>query len=175
IRPNTKSPCRSCRRRRRRNGRAASVASPSATSASDQDRPPRRWTGCCPRRRGTVVDLGAGTGLATRFLVDRADNVVAVEPDERMRWVLAERVPGARAVDGRGQSIPLPDAAADVVLASTSWHWMDPLPTLAEVGRVLVPGGVLAVMWSGPDADGTFLAQARELLATQSEASDESA
>ena len=63
----------------------------------------------------TVVDLGAGTGALTRLLVGRADEVVAVEPDDRMRAVLAEAVPGARAVAGRGESIPLPDASADAV------------------------------------------------------------
>jgi SAM-dependent methyltransferase len=113
----------------------------------------------------TVVDLGAGTGALTRLLVGRADEVVAVEPDDRMREVLIESVPGVRAVAGRGESIPLPDASADAVLASSSWHWMDTVPTLLEVGRVLVPGGTLAAMWSGPDPETGLIAQARELLA----------
>ena len=113
---------------------------------------------------GTVVDLGAGTGALTRLLVGRADEVVAVEPDDRMRAVLAEAVPGARAVAGRGEAIPLPDASVDAVLASSSWHWMDTVPTLEEVARVLVPGGTLAVMWSGPDPDAGLVAQAQALL-----------
>jgi SAM-dependent methyltransferase len=113
----------------------------------------------------TVVDLGAGTGALTRLLVGRAEEVVAVEPDDRMREVLIESVPGVRAVAGRGESIPLPDASADAVLASSSWHWMDTVPTLLEVGRVLVPGGTLAAMWSGPDPETGLIAQARELLA----------
>ena len=112
----------------------------------------------------TVVDLGAGTGALTRLLVGRADEVVAVEPDDRMRATLIESVPGVRAVAGRGESIPLPDASVDAVLASSSWHWMDPVPTLLEVGRVLVPGGTLAAMWSGPDPDTGLIAQARSLL-----------
>jgi SAM-dependent methyltransferase len=112
----------------------------------------------------TVVDLGAGTGALTRLLVGRADDVVAVEPDDRMRAVLAESVPGARAVAGRGESIPLPDGTVDAVLASSSWHWMDPVPTLLEVGRVLVPGGTVAAMWSGPDPDTGLIAQAQALL-----------
>jgi SAM-dependent methyltransferase len=90
--------------------------------------------------------------------------VVAVEPDDRMRAVLTESVPGVRAVAGRGESIPLPDASADAVIASSSWHWMDPVPTLVEVGRVLVPGGTLATVWSGPDPDSGLVAQARALL-----------
>jgi SAM-dependent methyltransferase len=111
-----------------------------------------------------IVDLGAGTGALSRLLVGRADEVVAVEPDDRMRGVLAESVPGVRAVAGRGESIPLPDASADAVLASSSWHWMDPAPTLREVGRVLVPGGTLAAIWSGPDPDAPLIAQAQVLL-----------
>jgi SAM-dependent methyltransferase len=117
-----------------------------------------------PRPARTVVDLGAGTGALTRLLVGRADEVVAVEPDDRMRAVLAEAVPGARAVAGRGESIPLPDADADAVIASSSWHWMDPVATLTEVARVLVPGGTLAAVWSGPDREAPFLAQAQALL-----------
>ncbi|HEY5012101.1 MAG TPA: class I SAM-dependent methyltransferase, partial [Acidimicrobiia bacterium] len=86
-----------------------------------------------PTHVGRVVDLGAGTGALTRLLIDRADEVVAVEPDDRMRSVLTEGVPGVRAVMGRGESMPIPDSCADAVLASSSWHWMDPTPTLREV------------------------------------------
>jgi SAM-dependent methyltransferase len=117
-----------------------------------------------------VVDLGAGTGALTRLLVGRADEVVAVEPDDRMRAVLAEAVPGARAVAGRGESIPLPDGSIDAVLASSSWHWMDPVPTLLEVGRVLKPGGTVAAMWSGPDPDTGLIAQAQALLSGNGDA-----
>jgi SAM-dependent methyltransferase len=116
-----------------------------------------------------VVDLGAGTGALTRLLVEKADEVVAVEPDDRMRSVLVDEVPGIRAVEGRGESIPLPDGSADAVLASSSWHWMEPVPTLNEVARVLVPGGVLGALWSGPDPEGPFIVQAQALLAQQSE------
>jgi SAM-dependent methyltransferase len=116
-----------------------------------------------------IVDLGAGTGALTRLLVDRADDVVAIEPDERMRSVLVASVPGVRAVDGRGESIPLADACADAVLASSSWHWMDPVPTLHEVGRILVPGGTLAALWSGPDPEGTFFVRAQALLTERAE------
>ena len=94
-----------------------------------------------PSRVRRVVDLGAGTGALTRLLVDRADDVVAVEPDDRMRDVLAAEVPGARALAGTGEAVPLADDSVDAVIASTSWHWMDPGPTLAEMARILVPGG----------------------------------
>ena len=121
---------------------------------------------------GTVVDLGAGTGALSRLLLDRARDVIAVEPDDRMRSILTEQVPGVRALKGRGESMPLPDRSVDAVLASSSWHWMDPVATLHEVGRILVPSGTLGAVWSGPDPEGPFLVQAQALLAAQTPADD---
>jgi SAM-dependent methyltransferase len=118
-----------------------------------------------PAGARTVVDLGAGTGALTRLLVGRVPEVIAVEPDDRMRAVLTDAVPSARAVAGRGESMPLPDASADAVIASSSWHWMDVVPTLTEVARVLVPGGVLGAVWSGPDPETPLIADAAAAMA----------
>ena len=125
-----------------------------------------------PAPVGTVVDLGAGTGALSRLLLDRAQEVIAVEPDDRMRSILTEQVRGVRAVKGQGESMPLPDRSVDAVLASSSWHWMEPVATLHEVGRILVPNGILGALWSGPDPEGPFLVQAQALLAEQTPADD---
>ncbi|HEY1832599.1 MAG TPA: class I SAM-dependent methyltransferase [Acidimicrobiales bacterium] len=117
-------------------------------------------------RVSAAVDLGAGTGACTRLLLGYADEVTAVEPDDQMRAVLTTAVPGATALKGKGEAIPLPDGSADAVIASSSWHWMDQLPTLREVARVLKPGGTLGCVWTGPDPDGAFITQARALLDT---------
>jgi SAM-dependent methyltransferase len=117
-----------------------------------------------PRRADTVVDLGAGTGALTRLLVDRADRVIAVEPDQRMRAVLAGEVVGATVLEGRGESLPIDDEIADAVLASSSWHWMEPDPALREVARVLKPGGFLGAIWAGPDQESPFMVEAQALL-----------
>ncbi|HEY3833802.1 MAG TPA: class I SAM-dependent methyltransferase [Acidimicrobiia bacterium] len=124
-----------------------------------------------PEGCASVADLGAGTGALTRLLVDRVGEVIAVEPDDRMREVLGEQVPGARPVAGRGDAMPLPDNSVNAVLASSSWHWMDVVPTLHEVARVLTPGGTLGAVWSGPDPDAAFMAQARAMMAPGAAAS----
>src|ERR1700722_1515193 len=100
-----------------------------------------------------AVDVGAGTGLFTRTLVDKAEQVIAVEPDARMRKVLAERSPGVRALEGRGESIPLPDAGADAVFISSAWHWMDHERAIPEIGRVLRDGGRLGLIWTSRDRE----------------------
>jgi SAM-dependent methyltransferase len=98
-----------------------------------------------------VLDLGAGTGALTRMLLPRAGSkVVAAEPDDRMRAVLARRSPGALAVGARGEALPFADGGFDAVIVSSAWHWMDPAVTVPEVARVLRPGGCLGVLWNGP-------------------------
>ncbi len=121
-----------------------------------------------PSGASTVVDLGAGTGAMTKDLVGRVAHVIAVEPDDRMRTVLAGNLPGVRTVKGVGESIPLDDGCADAVLASSSWHWMDADRALREAARVLVPAGTLAAVWTGPDPDGPFVVQAQALLSEMS-------
>ena len=118
-----------------------------------------------PARVATAVDLGAGTGALARLLVGRADEVVAVEPDDRMRAVLAEAVPGVRAVAGTGESMPAARRAArEAVVASSSWHWMDTVPALREVGRVLGPGRHAGGPLVGGGPESALIAQAQALL-----------
>jgi SAM-dependent methyltransferase len=100
-----------------------------------------------------AVDVGAGTGLFTRTLVGRAAQVIAVEPDARMRKVLTARSPGVRVVEGRGESIPLPDASADAVFVSSAWHWMDAERAVPEIGRVLRDGGRFGLIWTSRDRE----------------------
>jgi SAM-dependent methyltransferase len=102
-----------------------------------------------PAHRDVVVDLGAGTGLLTRAVAATASHVIAVEPDKRMRAVLASRCSGVEVLAGRGEAIPLPDASTDAVLVSSAWHWMDTDLAAPEIARVLRDGGRLGVIWTG--------------------------
>lgn len=115
--------------------------------------PPEAVDWLVPPGCEVAVDVGAGTGLFTRTLVDRAAQVIAVEPDARMRDVLEARSPGVRVVEGRGESIPLPDAAADAVFVSSAWHWMDAERAVPEIGRVLRDGGRFGLIWTSRDRD----------------------
>jgi SAM-dependent methyltransferase len=106
-----------------------------------------------PTKACAAVDVGAGTGALTRLLVRRVQQITAVEPDQRMRRVLAERVPEAIVREGAGEAIPVDDGTQDAVLASSSWHWVDPRRAVAEAARVLRPAGILGVVWTCLDLD----------------------
>ena len=99
----------------------------------------------------TVLDLGAGTGKLTRVLAARYAHVIAVEPLDGMRGILERVVPDVEALPGSAERIPLDDASVDAVFAAQAFHWFDHDRAIPEIARVLRPGGVLALVWNGPD------------------------
>lgn len=101
----------------------------------------------------TALDLGAGTGKFTEWLVARADRVIAVDPSERMLAVLRAKLPAVTVRRGTAERIPVPDGSVDVVTVAQAFHWFDRDPACAEIRRVLVTGGILGLLWNGPDPD----------------------
>lgn len=97
-------------------------------------------------RSPRIVDLGAGTGISSRLLAARGADVIALEPNAAMRENAAahERV---RFVDATAERSGLPDASVDAATAFTAFHWFAADAALAEIRRVVRPGGraVLAV------------------------------
>ena len=112
----------------------------------------------------TVVDLGAGTGKLTRLLAPLGADLVAVEPVAAMRAKLAAALPGVRVVDGTAERCPLPDGSADAVTAGQAFHWFDGERALAEIHRVLRPGGRLGLVWNVRDESVDWSAALSEII-----------
>jgi SAM-dependent methyltransferase len=112
--------------------------------------------GWLPRRIERIAEVGAGTGRLTLELLDRADEVVAIEPAAPLRerliqkLVRAEHGHRATVVDGFFDDLPLPDDWADLVVSCSAFtpetgHGGD--VGLAEMERVCRPGGCIAIVW----------------------------
>jgi ubiquinone/menaquinone biosynthesis C-methylase UbiE len=94
-----------------------------------------------------VVDIGCGAGTAVRVASRQSEWATGVDPDPTLlrvgrRLATLLRRTNVSLVDGRAESLPLPEASATVVWSlSAVHHWSDRTAGLAEAKRVLVPGG----------------------------------
>lgn len=107
----------------------------------------------------TVVDLGAGTGKFTPRLISTGARVIAVEPVAAMLSKLSAALPQVETHAGTADSIPLPDASVDAVVCAQSFHWFATHAALADILRILKPGGKLGLIWNLRDASVPWVAR----------------
>jgi SAM-dependent methyltransferase len=98
-----------------------------------------------------VLELGAGTGKFTAVLSRTRADIVAVEPMPAMLAQLPLELPGVRALRACAQNLPIASATFDAVICAQSFHWFATASTLAEIRRVLKPGGMLGLIWNVRD------------------------
>jgi SAM-dependent methyltransferase len=131
----------------------------SAAARYDRHRPryPAALIADLVDRQGiTVLDVGAGTGIATAQLRAAGADVLAVEPDPLMAELATHKgldveVATFEEWQPRGRTF-------DLVVFAQSFHWVDPEPALRKVRALLTPGGRLALLWNRivpvtPDSD----------------------
>jgi SAM-dependent methyltransferase len=97
-----------------------------------------------------VLELGAGTGQLSEALVAAGFELTAVEPLGETRELLIRAIGRQRVRAGVAEAIPMEDASVDAVFAADSFHWFDQELALPEIGRVLRPGGGVAILRSLP-------------------------
>jgi SAM-dependent methyltransferase len=95
-----------------------------------------------------VVEIGAGTGIATVPLVDRGLEVTAIEPSASLAELAESKVIGrARIVVGRFEDFSL-DSSVRLLAAFNSWHWLNPRIAVDLAAQLVEPGGSLALVWT---------------------------
>jgi SAM-dependent methyltransferase len=126
---------------------------------------------CGLRRNAAVFEIGAGTGTATRRLLELgADPVVAIEPDQRLANFLRANNPdkALTVMVSPFEDAVLEKEAFDLGVSATAFHWLEELSALAKIASLLRPGGWWVAVWnefgdiSRPDA---FHDATKELLA----------
>jgi SAM-dependent methyltransferase len=117
-----------------------------------------------------IADIGFGTGLFTRLLLENGNSVTGVEPNEAMR-LEGERIlsayPRFRSVAGTAEATTLPDHSVDFVTAAQAAHWFKRDEARREFVRILKPGGWVVLLWNERVTDSTAFLIAYEKLLMQ--------
>ena len=98
-----------------------------------------------------VLEIGAGSGQATKRLLEAGAHVVALEPSEALAAELSARLGTAdrlEVVVSTFEDAELAPSSFDLVVAATSFHWLDPEQALPKIAAILRPGGWLALWWN---------------------------
>lgn len=126
----------------------------------DQVKPSREWA---------IADIGSGTGISTRMLLEEfACSVHAVEPNPEMRSaaeLALEGHEGFHSVAGCAEATTLAANSMDMVAAFQAFHWFTPETTGTEFRRILKSSGRALLVWNDRQSDGSqFMRGYEEIL-----------
>jgi SAM-dependent methyltransferase len=116
------------------------------------------FAGLAEPARLRIADLGAGTGISTRFLAERGAAVLAVEPNAAMREK-AGPMSGVTWLDARAEATGLPGAGVDIVTAFQAFHWFERPAIFAEMQRIARPAGRAVAVYYERDEHDPFTAE----------------
>jgi len=127
----------------------------------------------CGLSAGSVIaDIGAGTGIFTKLLLDEGYTVYAVEPNKPMRDAAIEYLfdyENFTPKGGTAESTSLPAESVDMIVCAQAFHWFNNEKTRLEFKRILKEDGKAALVWNNrlTDAD-AFLTAYNTLLKDES-------
>ena len=129
---------------------------------------------CGLNQESLLIDVGCGTGIASRLIAVRGVNVIGIEPNFEMRCAATDSVetvgPKVTYREGRAESTGLASEVADAVLCAQAFHWFEPIATLREFHRILKPGGWTILMWNERDERDPITAAYGDVIRTASDA-----
>lgn len=112
-----------------------------------------------------VADIGSGTGIFTKLLLETGCAVYAVEPNEAMRRAgekFLKNFSNFKSVDGSSENTNLPADSVDLIAAAQAFHWFDREEAKKEFRRIVKPGGFVALVWNDRQLDSTAFLRAYE-------------
>ena len=98
-----------------------------------------------------IADIGAGTGIFSKLLLDQGFAVTAVEPDAKMLAAATAQLSGNSRfsyLNNNAEQTGLADQSVDLICAAQAFHWFNTAQSKQEFKRILKPDGYLALIWN---------------------------
>lgn len=113
-----------------------------------------------------IADVGSGTGILTRQLLEKGSKVYGIEPNADMR-VIAEtnlnNFPGFTSVSGSAENTTIDDNSVDYITVAQAFHWFDREKFKKECQRILKPEGKVILVWNTRDNENELVIESYEV------------
>ncbi len=110
----------------------------------------------------TVADIGSGTGILTRQLLEKKLKVIAVEPNDDMRTAAEQALknyPDFISMNGTAENTGIKDNSVDLITVAQAFHWFDKIKFKLECMRILKPDSTVALVWNSRDLSSELMAE----------------
>jgi SAM-dependent methyltransferase len=114
-----------------------------------------------------VADIGAGTGIFSKLILERGSHVTAIEPNQAMREAAERMLAGESrysSVTGSAEETHLQSHSVDFIVCAQAFHWFDRAAALSEFRRILRKGGKAVLIWNTRLREGNSFLEEYELL-----------
>jgi SAM-dependent methyltransferase len=122
---------------------------------------------CYLKTNSIVADIGSGTGLFTKLLLDEGLTVYGVEPNDVMRKAAENYLtgyPNFKSINGQAELTHLPDQSIDLITVAQAYHWFDQEKVHTEFLRILKPQRYIFLVWNLRHNDTNFMKDYEQLL-----------
>ncbi len=122
---------------------------------------------CRLTQDSVIADIGSGTGIFSKLLLDQGFQVIGVEPGDAMRAAAEASLnanPHFTSVARKAEDTGLEESSIDLITIAQAFHWMDIPSFRAESQRILKPGGWVAIIWNRRRTTGKPLLEEYEAL-----------
>ncbi|MDP9081011.1 MAG: class I SAM-dependent methyltransferase [Bacteroidota bacterium] len=106
---------------------------------------------CGLTSKSVIADIGSGTGIFTRILLDKGFKVYAIEPNQAMQQAARQWLGSNKnytPIDAAAEATTLTPKSIDLIVCAQSFHWFNDERTRAEFKRILKDGRFVALIWN---------------------------
>ncbi len=122
---------------------------------------------CGLTEKTVIADIGSGTGIFTKLLLDNGNQVFAVEPNKEMRQAAELQLKDYSdfvSIDALAEKTGLDSNFVDVITSAQAFHWFDREEVKMEFSRIVRPGGWVVLIWNERQTGSSAFLKAYEAL-----------
>jgi len=122
---------------------------------------------CGMTEKSIIADIGSGTGILSKLLLEQRSTVYGIEPNQAMRNAAEKYLkeyPNFISINGAAEATRLKDCSVNIITAATAFHWFNAEKSRVEFKRILKTSGWLMLVWNVRDTESKIMRDYENLI-----------